>query len=214
MTKTSGPRPRLKRVLLALTAVAVAIVTVVVGAGAWFYATADVSTVGKVDFADELRIPPLEEGEVEADGTRVFRLGTRAGETEFRPGRTTPTWGFTSPATAADGRWPGTYLGPTLRAERGEKVRVEVRNGLDEPSTVHWHGMHLPAAMDGGPHQMVEASTASGGPTGPSTSPRPPSGTTRTRTARPSGTYSAGSPGCSSSTTRRRASSASPTSTA
>ncbi|MEO3852363.1 multicopper oxidase domain-containing protein [Streptomyces sp. B8F3] len=157
MKKTSGPRPRLTRVLLGLTAVAATIVTVAVGAGAWFYATADVSTVGKVDFANELRIPPLEEGEVDADGTRVFRLGMRAGETEFRPGRATPTWGFTSPATAADTRWPGTYLGPTLRAERGEKVRVEVGNGLDEPSTVHWHGMHLPAAMDGGPHQRVAA---------------------------------------------------------
>lgn len=33
---------------------------------------------------------------------------------------------------------------------------VDVRNRLDEATTVHWHGMHLPAAADGGPHQVVE----------------------------------------------------------
>ena len=82
---------------------------------------------------------------MDADGTRVFDLDTRAGGKEFRPGRTTPTWGFN-----------GGYLGPTLRAERGERVRANVRNSLDEASTVHWHGMHLPAGVDGGPHQMVD----------------------------------------------------------
>lgn len=34
---------------------------------------------------------------------------------------------------------------------------MKVANTLPEESTVHWHGMHLPAAMDGGPHQMVPA---------------------------------------------------------
>ena len=55
------------------------------------------------------------------------------------------TWGFN-----------GSYLGPTIVAKRGEHVRVDVANSLDVPTTVHWHGMHLPAEMDGGPHQMVE----------------------------------------------------------
>lgn len=34
---------------------------------------------------------------------------------------------------------------------------MHVTNGVDETTTLHWHGMHLPAATDGGPpHQMVE----------------------------------------------------------
>src|SRR5699024_9926949 len=70
------------------------------------------------------------------------------------PGPTT-TWGFS-----------GDLLGPTLRAERGEQVAVEIDNALGEATSVHWHGMHLPAAMDGGPHQM----TAPGGTGRP---PRP-----------------------------------------
>ncbi|WP_425580399.1 multicopper oxidase domain-containing protein [Streptomyces thermocarboxydovorans] len=110
----------------------------------WLWTDAKVSTVGKAPFDNALAIPPLAEPTVEKDGTRVFDLRMQAGETEFRDGVRTPTWGFN-----------GSYLGPTLRAKRGEKVRVRVSNTLDEPSTVHWHGMHLPARMDGGPHQMV-----------------------------------------------------------
>jgi bilirubin oxidase len=44
-----------------------------------------------------------------------------------------------------------------LRAARGEQVRVIVENRLSEITTVHWHGMHLPARYDGGPHQPIDA---------------------------------------------------------
>ena len=50
----------------------------------------------------------------------------------------------------------GAYLGPTLRASRGDEVELRVRNALPETTTIHWHGMHLPAAADGGPHQPIE----------------------------------------------------------
>ncbi|WP_309066809.1 multicopper oxidase family protein [Microbacterium sp.] len=96
-------------------------------------------------FDTPLPIPPLADSTV-VDGVRVFSLTAQEGRTEFLDGRPTTTWGFN-----------GDYLGPTLRAERGEKVAVEVRNRLDETTTVHWHGMHLPAAMDGGPHQPIAA---------------------------------------------------------
>lgn len=124
---------------------ALLVVALAIGVGVTLvYQRADVSTVGSVDFTDELPVPPLAHSRVEADGTRVFDLRMQAGRTEFRPGRFTETWGFN-----------GDYLGPTLRAVRGETVRIRVRNTLPDASTVHWHGMHLPAAMDGGPHQMV-----------------------------------------------------------
>jgi bilirubin oxidase len=70
---------------------------------------------------------------------------------EFLAGVSTPTWGYT------DGRYDAGYLGPTLRAARGEQVRVIVENRLSEITTVHWHGMHLPARYDGGPHQPIDA---------------------------------------------------------
>jgi bilirubin oxidase len=45
--------------------------------------------------------------------------------------------------------------GPTLVMKRGDTVTVNVTNGLGEATTAHWHGVHLPADMDGGPHQVI-----------------------------------------------------------
>ncbi|MBF6455125.1 multicopper oxidase family protein [Nocardia cyriacigeorgica] len=138
-------RSRAVRRLIITVVSALSVAALAIGGGVTLvYQRADVSTVGSVDFTDELPIPPLADSRIAADGARVFDLQMQAGRTEFRPGRFTETWGFN-----------GDYLGPTLRAARGETVRVRVRNALPDASTVHWHGMHLPAAMDGGPHQMV-----------------------------------------------------------
>ena len=129
--------------LLALGTVALVLLVGGIVAIAWN--TTPVDTVGAVVFDTELVIPPLAESSVDANGRRTFELTAQEGRTSIG-GDQVRTWGFN-----------GDYLGPTLRAERGEKVAVRVSNGLDEPTTVHWHGMHLPAAMDGGPHQMVAA---------------------------------------------------------
>ncbi|WP_038465747.1 multicopper oxidase family protein [Arthrobacter sp. PAMC 25486] len=101
-------------------------------------------TVGQVDFRNPLHVPPLAPA-VEKDGQRVFDLVTEAGQTEIVSGGKADTWGVN-----------GAFLGPTLRVRRGEEIRINVSNALDEPTTLHWHGMRLPAAADGGPHQMVE----------------------------------------------------------
>lgn len=77
-------------------------------------------------------------------GVRVFELTAQAGTSGPIAGRATPTWGFN-----------GAVLGPTLRAQNGERVRVVVRNHLDEETSVHWHRMHVPARADGGPHQPI-----------------------------------------------------------
>ena len=129
-----------------LVAIGVASLLVVVGgilAAVWL-AFSPTDTVGAVEFDTELAIPPLAESTVDEQGRRVFDLTAQEGRHDLGEGEV-ETWGFN-----------GDYLGPTLRAERGEEVLVRYRNELPEPSTVHWHGMHLPAAMDGGPHQMVE----------------------------------------------------------
>jgi FtsP/CotA-like multicopper oxidase with cupredoxin domain len=69
----------------------------------------------------------------------------RRGRSELLPGTWTETLGFNGP-----------HLGPTIRLRRGETVQMAVTNQLDEVSTVHWHGIRLPARMDGGPHQPIE----------------------------------------------------------
>jgi FtsP/CotA-like multicopper oxidase with cupredoxin domain len=125
------------------------VAAVLLGGGAaatvgWVWSRSSVSTAGEVDFVNPLAIPPLARSEVDAEGRRVFDLTAAEGSHDFGQEGETPTWGFN-----------GDYLGPTLRARRGEEVAVNVHNELPEDTSVHWHGMHLPAAMDGGPHQPV-----------------------------------------------------------
>ncbi|WP_139416392.1 multicopper oxidase family protein [Agromyces laixinhei] len=103
-----------------------------------------VTSVAEQNFVNELAIPPLAPSTVE-NGVRTFQLSAQTGETEFAGvDGESETWGYN-----------GALLGPTLRAARGEQVAVEVANQLPEATSVHWHGMHLPAKMDGGPHQMI-----------------------------------------------------------
>lgn len=45
----------------------------------------------------------------------------------------------------------GTVPGPLMRVTEGDRVRVLVKNELDDPTTVHFHGVELPNAMDGVP---------------------------------------------------------------
>ncbi|BBY67615.1 multicopper oxidase [Mycolicibacterium helvum] len=109
-----------------------------------------------------LPIPPLAESTLDDKQTRIFSLRAAAGTSEIRAGQHTPTWGYN-----------GSILGPTLRAKDGETVAVHFDNDLPEPTSVHWHGMHVPARCDGGPHQVVE----SGGQWQPTWTVRQPAAT-------------------------------------
>lgn len=120
-----------------------------IGWGANFlavYADHERSNVGELSFRNRMRVPPLLDPGLSAEGRREFSLRLAPGTSRFLPGLETPTWGVN-----------GDYLAPTLRMRRGDQVAVSVHNALPEATTVHWHGMHLPAAYDGGPHQMIGA---------------------------------------------------------
>ena len=45
----------------------------------------------------------------------------------------------------------GSVPGPEIRVRQGDRVRVLLDNGLGEDTTIHWHGLRLPNAMDGVP---------------------------------------------------------------
>jgi len=51
------------------------------------------------------------------------------------------------------------FWGPTLFFNKGDTVHMNVHNYLNDSTTLHWHGMHLPAVMDGGPHQIIPPGT-------------------------------------------------------
>jgi FtsP/CotA-like multicopper oxidase with cupredoxin domain len=75
------------------------------------------------------------------------------------PGAPTRVWRYAAdliqgPAGTID-TLPDTYLGPVLRLKKGQRVRVRFTNRLPEPTIVHWHGLDVPASMDGHPHLVV-----------------------------------------------------------
>lgn len=47
--------------------------------------------------------------------------------------------------------------GPEIRVTEGDTLRVTLRNELNEPTSIHWHGLHVPNAMDGVPPLTQEA---------------------------------------------------------
>ncbi len=47
------------------------------------------------------------------------------------------------------------YLGPVLRVKQGQTLPFDVTNGTEDISTLHWHGLHIPGGVDGGPHQQI-----------------------------------------------------------
>jgi FtsP/CotA-like multicopper oxidase with cupredoxin domain len=95
-------------------------------------------------FSNPLQIPPLEAGMLQAQG-RHYKLTLQHGSREFLPDRRTQTLGIN-----------GDYLGPTLLMRKDEQVALDVHNQLSEPSSLHWHGFHVPASEDGGPNQQIE----------------------------------------------------------
>lgn len=51
----------------------------------------------------------------------------------------------------------GGMLGPTIRVQNGSDVSLRFTNNLNEESNIHWHGLLVPAEMDGHPTQLVQA---------------------------------------------------------
>ena len=47
------------------------------------------------------------------------------------------------------------YLGPVLRVKQGQTLPFDVINSIGDTTTIHWHGLHIPGAVDGGPHQEI-----------------------------------------------------------
>lgn len=74
-----------------------------------------------------------------ASGTlREFTLTASEFDWELMPGTRVRAWGY-------NGQMPG----PELRVTEGDRVRVTLRNQLAVPTTIHWHGVFVPPAMDG-----------------------------------------------------------------
>jgi FtsP/CotA-like multicopper oxidase with cupredoxin domain len=67
----------------------------------------------------------------------LFHAKERQAHLLGEAGPTTPIWGFTD------------ELFPILRIAHGDRLRVTLRNDLPEHTSIHWHGVRVPNAMDG-----------------------------------------------------------------
>lgn len=74
----------------------------------------------------------------------TFNLTLQNGSYAFYHGVETTTMGAN-----------GNILGPTLIFNNGEDVDIYVENQLLDTTTIHWHGMHVSAENDGGPHTTI-----------------------------------------------------------
>lgn len=74
-------------------------------------------------------------------GVKEFHLVAEPVKRELLPGRMIDTWGYN-----------GSCPGPTIEANQGDRVRIVLENHLPEATTMHWHGLEIPNAMDGMPY--------------------------------------------------------------
>jgi FtsP/CotA-like multicopper oxidase with cupredoxin domain len=86
------------------------------------------------DFSEDNTLAPLPEG------AEVVRVSLEASEVEWEiaPGRRVRGYGY-------NGQVPG----PVIEAKQNVPLEITFKNSLPEPTVVHWHGLRVPAAMDG-----------------------------------------------------------------
>ena len=106
---------------------------------------AAIVTIADISFAQNpLFIPPALSG-------NTFNLNIQNGTTQFYSGINSPTYGIN-----------GALLAPTLIVNKWDWVTMNVTNnltGFGNSTTIHWHGLHVPAMDDGGPHQVIAQAT-------------------------------------------------------
>lgn len=72
------------------------------------------------------------------DGVKVFELAAR-------PVR----WQILKDVVVTAWTYNGTVPGPMIRVTEGDRVRIVFKNELPEATSIHWHGIPVPNAMDG-----------------------------------------------------------------
>ncbi|WP_017800406.1 multicopper oxidase CueO [Winslowiella toletana] len=87
-----------------------------------------------------LPIPEL----LSADPRGEVTLTAQSGFSTWN-GKQVPSWGYN-----------GNLLGPALLLERGKPISVNIDNRLPQATTLHWHGLEIPGAVDGGPQARIE----------------------------------------------------------
>lgn len=86
-------------------------------------------------------------------------LKATPGQLPIFPGNPTGVWRYQAQVLEGEGsslvHLEGSYLGPVIRVRKGQKVRIRFSNDIPDETIVHWHGLHVPALMDGHPRLVI-----------------------------------------------------------
>jgi len=70
--------------------------------------------------------------------TVEYNLTASKFQWDIAPGKTITAWGFNNQIPA-----------PALKGKVGDTMVIRVKNDLEEPTIIHWHGLRIPSSMDG-----------------------------------------------------------------
>ncbi|MFO0591012.1 MAG: multicopper oxidase family protein [Polyangiaceae bacterium] len=87
----------------------------------------------------DLRLPEAVDRSADPDVVEID-LTAKVTDLEFVPGTKTPAWTY-----------GGAIPGPLIHVKRGDRLIVHFKNELPEATSIHWHGVRVPNAMDGVP---------------------------------------------------------------
>jgi spore coat protein A len=110
----------------------------------WVRSDDDFGAARPATYSSPLPVPKILRASPGKGGADQLELEMRRGTASALPGKPTEIWGY-------DGVWPG----PTLQVTRGRALRVRVHNRLDEPMSIHNHGISSAPDSDGHPLDYI-----------------------------------------------------------
>ncbi|CCJ07398.1 DUF4396 domain-containing protein [Methylocystis sp. SC2] len=115
--------------------------------GMLMYRDTTADAMREMSFADSRRVRAS--FPIDARGDRELPFTMDAGVKVFELAASVIRWRIL-PDVAVDAyAYNGQIPGPRIHIREGDRIRIRVRNDLPEGTTVHWHGLILPNAMDG-----------------------------------------------------------------
>lgn len=107
----------------------------------WWYNLENQNTLdfSNSKFTNKLYIPKILTPITESWWIEKYSIKVQSWETEFFNWIKTRTLGY---------NW--SFLGPTIRVKEWQKISFDIKNNLDQPTTVHWHWVHTPSEYDWG----------------------------------------------------------------
>jgi FtsP/CotA-like multicopper oxidase with cupredoxin domain len=113
------------------------------------------SSIGcKKDYLMGLMTQPVPVAEGDFTRMLIFPQDAAANQTLTAQATTANIKGTAIPVL---GYQPNSLLGPTFKINNGDAVNILLQNNLSEHTNIHWHGLKVPALMDGHPDQIANA---------------------------------------------------------